>query len=82
MVNRRRVRGLTVRPRTSVRGSRRLLTALFTQAYRPTVLRGIHHVKRGYRRPLGQFAALGLTIRPGLGRGGGELSSCGWRVRA
>ena len=55
---------------------------LFTQAYRPTVLRGIRHVERGYRLPFGQLAALGLIIRLGRGRGGGEFSSCGWRVRA
>ncbi len=55
---------------------------VFTQADRPAVLRGIRHVERGYRRPFGQFAALGLTIRLGRGRAAGELSSGGWRVRA
>jgi hypothetical protein len=61
---------------------------LFTQAYRPAVLRGIHQVERGYRRPFGQFAALGLTIRLGRGRGGRGIQfvrladssvTAGWR---
>src|SRR4029079_4701122 len=34
-------------------------------ADRPSVLRGIHHIERGYHRPFEQFGSLGLTIRPG-----------------
>ena len=34
-------------------------------ADRPSVLRGIHHIERGYHRPFEQFASLGLTIRRG-----------------
>ena len=34
-------------------------------ADRPSVLRGIHHIERGYHRPFDQFASLGLTIRRG-----------------
>ena len=34
-------------------------------ADRPSVLRGIHHIERGYHRPFQQFASLGLTIRRG-----------------
>jgi UDP-N-acetylglucosamine 1-carboxyvinyltransferase len=34
-------------------------------ADRPSVLRGIHHIERGYHRPFDQFAGLGLTIRRG-----------------
>ena len=55
---------------------------LFTQVYPPAVMRGIDHVERGYRRPFGQLASLGLVIWLGRGRGGGEFSSCGWRLRA
>jgi UDP-N-acetylglucosamine 1-carboxyvinyltransferase len=29
------------------------------------VLRGIHHIERGYHRPYDQFASLGLTIHRG-----------------
>ncbi len=32
-------------------------------ADRPSVLRGIHHIERGYHRPFEQFASLGLVIR-------------------
>jgi UDP-N-acetylglucosamine 1-carboxyvinyltransferase len=34
-------------------------------ADRPSVLRGIHHIERGYHRPFEQFGSLGLTIRRG-----------------
>jgi UDP-N-acetylglucosamine 1-carboxyvinyltransferase len=34
-------------------------------ADRPSVLRGIEHIERGYHRPFDQFASLGLTIRRG-----------------
>jgi UDP-N-acetylglucosamine 1-carboxyvinyltransferase len=34
-------------------------------ADRPSVLRGIQHIERGYHRPFEQFASLGLTIRRG-----------------
>src|SRR5580693_9039959 len=34
-------------------------------ADRPSTLRGIHHIERGYHRPFEQFASLGLTIRRG-----------------
>jgi UDP-N-acetylglucosamine 1-carboxyvinyltransferase len=34
-------------------------------ADRPSVLRGIDHIERGYHRPFEQFASLGLTIRRG-----------------
>jgi UDP-N-acetylglucosamine 1-carboxyvinyltransferase len=34
-------------------------------ADRPSVLRGVHHIERGYHRPFEQFASLGLTIRRG-----------------
>jgi UDP-N-acetylglucosamine 1-carboxyvinyltransferase len=27
------------------------------------VLRGIHHIERGYHRPFEQFTSLGLSIR-------------------
>jgi UDP-N-acetylglucosamine 1-carboxyvinyltransferase len=27
------------------------------------LLRGIHHIERGYHRPFEQFASLGLTLR-------------------
>jgi UDP-N-acetylglucosamine enolpyruvyl transferase len=36
-------------------------------ADRPSVLRGIDHIERGYHRPSEQFASLGLTIRRGEG---------------
>jgi UDP-N-acetylglucosamine 1-carboxyvinyltransferase len=29
-----------------------------------TVLRGVHHIERGYHRPLEQFSGLGMTIQP------------------
>ena len=29
-----------------------------------TVLRGVHHIERGYHRPLEQFSSLGMTIQP------------------
>ena len=32
-------------------------------ADRPSVLRGIHHIERGYHRPFEQFGSLGLNIR-------------------
>ena len=32
---------------------------------RPSTLRGVHHIERGYHRPFEQFASLGLTIRRG-----------------
>ena len=34
-------------------------------ADQPSVLRGVHHIERGYHRPFDQFASLGLTIRRG-----------------
>jgi UDP-N-acetylglucosamine 1-carboxyvinyltransferase len=34
-------------------------------ADRPSVLRGIGHIERGYHRPFEQFASLGLVIRRG-----------------
>ena len=34
-------------------------------ADQPSLLRGIHHIERGYHRPFEQFASLGLTIRRG-----------------
>ena len=34
-------------------------------ADRPSVLRGIHQIERGYHRPFEQFGSLGLTIRRG-----------------
>ena len=34
-------------------------------ADRPSVLRGIYHIERGYHRPFEQFASLGLTVRRG-----------------
>jgi UDP-N-acetylglucosamine 1-carboxyvinyltransferase len=34
-------------------------------ADRPSVLRGIQHIERGYHRPFEQFGSLGLTIRRG-----------------
>ncbi|NLD78498.1 MAG: UDP-N-acetylglucosamine 1-carboxyvinyltransferase, partial [Acidimicrobiales bacterium] len=30
----------------------------------PSVINGIHHLERGYHRPLRQFAELGLAIEP------------------
>jgi UDP-N-acetylglucosamine 1-carboxyvinyltransferase len=32
-------------------------------ADQPSLLRGIHHIERGYHRPFEQFASLGLTLR-------------------
>jgi UDP-N-acetylglucosamine 1-carboxyvinyltransferase len=32
-------------------------------ADRPSTLRGIHHIERGYHMPFSQFASLGLTVR-------------------
>jgi UDP-N-acetylglucosamine 1-carboxyvinyltransferase len=29
----------------------------------PSTLRGVHHIERGYHRPVEQFRALGLTLR-------------------
>ena len=34
-------------------------------ADRPSVLRGVRHIERGYHRPFEQFASLGLTVRRG-----------------
>ncbi|MBV9382714.1 MAG: UDP-N-acetylglucosamine 1-carboxyvinyltransferase [Streptosporangiaceae bacterium] len=34
-------------------------------ADRPSTLRGIHHIERGYHRPFDQFTSLGLTLRRG-----------------
>ena len=30
----------------------------------PSTISGIHHLERGYHRPLSQFAELGLSIEP------------------
>ena len=32
-------------------------------ADQPSLLRGIHHIERGYHRPFEQFGSLGLAIR-------------------
>jgi UDP-N-acetylglucosamine 1-carboxyvinyltransferase len=32
-------------------------------ADQPSLLRGVHHIERGYHRPFEQFASLGLTLR-------------------
>jgi UDP-N-acetylglucosamine 1-carboxyvinyltransferase len=29
----------------------------------PSVLRGVHHIERGYHHPFEQFTSLGLTLR-------------------
>ena len=29
----------------------------------PSTLRGVHHIERGYHRPVEQFRALGLSLR-------------------